>query len=480
MSASYSLLQEPWIPAADQSGAVTFFGIRSLLEQAHRLQRISDPSPMVEYGLYRLLVVFLMDALRPQDEEELEALLDAGRFDMDMIDQYIAMCQEEGVSFDLFDSKRPFLQAPYCAQWDKETKPVSVLDYTIPTGNNHTHFDHRRSGEIALSFGQAARLLPALQLFCTAGVQNYPSGVNGAPPYFSVIQGENLFETLVSSLLIMDDIHIKFDTPPVIWRSDIPVEPKKLVARTSWLYGMLFPARRVLLIPDEANHCVSQVYLSQGMNYTAADLWTDPHVAYRVNKQGRFPWRPDYKRAVWRNFNDLIETDHTPQIVRQYKTYIGRGNLLHILLYGVQTNQASYISAIYYDLKLPLAIIENPTASEFVRGAIAQAETLERALKNTLTHPDIPPSTVSQAVQRYYDSCGKLLLHMCDTQMTGAGTDWRALNEMWLDAISKYACDELDKAMELTSLRGKSLMEVTKQHSILFAELRKQKERRTL
>lgn len=108
MSASYLLLKEPWIPATDQNGTVTFFGIRSLLEQAHRLQRISDPSPMVEYGLYRLLVVFLMDALRPQDEDKLEELLDTGQFDMDRIDAYIAMCQEEGSTFDLFDPERPF------------------------------------------------------------------------------------------------------------------------------------------------------------------------------------------------------------------------------------------------------------------------------------------------------------------------------------------------------------------------------------
>lgn len=480
MSASYLLLKEPWIPATDQNGTVTFFGIRSLLEQAHRLQRISDPSPMVEYGLYRLLVVFLMDALRPQDEDKLEELLDTGQFDMDRIDAYIAMCQEEGSTFDLFDPERPFLQTPFCAQWDKEMKPVSVLDYTIPTGNNHTHFDHRRSGEIALSYGQAARLLPALQLFCTAGVQGYPSGVNGAPPYFSIIQGESLFETLIFSLLIMDDIRIKFADPPVIWRSDIPIEPKKPMAQTSWLYGMLFPARRVLLIPNEANRCVAQIYLSQGMNYTATDLWTDPHVAYRVNKQGRFPWRPNQERAVWRNINDLIESNHTPLIVRQYKKYIGRSNLLHILLYGVQTDQASYITALHYDLKLLSSIIENPEAGDFVRSAITQAETLERALKGALTHPDIPPSTVFQATQNYYDRCGKMLLDMCGTQMTGEDTDWGSLNQAWLDTISKYACDALNAAMERISLRGKSLVEVTKQLRILFAEIRKQNERTKL
>ena len=50
------------------------------LERAHLLSEIQDPSPMVEYSVYRLLIVFLMDMLRPEDEEVLEELLDEVRF----------------------------------------------------------------------------------------------------------------------------------------------------------------------------------------------------------------------------------------------------------------------------------------------------------------------------------------------------------------------------------------------------------------
>ena len=38
-------------------------------------------------------------------------------------------------------------------------------------------------------------MMLAAQIFCTAGAQGYPSNVNGAPPWFTLIRGKNLFQT---------------------------------------------------------------------------------------------------------------------------------------------------------------------------------------------------------------------------------------------------------------------------------------------
>lgn len=66
------------------------------LERAHLLSEIQDPSPMVEYSVYRFLIVFLMDMLRPEDEEVLEELLDEGQFDWDTIQRYVRQCETGG------------------------------------------------------------------------------------------------------------------------------------------------------------------------------------------------------------------------------------------------------------------------------------------------------------------------------------------------------------------------------------------------
>ena len=199
MSASFDILTEPWIPVVEPGGGQRELGLLDVLERAHTFQAVRDASPLVEYSLYRFLILFLMDALRPEDGFSLSELLEEGCFAPDTIRSYVSLCRSEGVSFDLFDRERPFLQTNYRPEWDREPKPVSTLNYAIPHGNNHIHFDHQRE-QIAYTPGQALRMLLAAQIFCTAGAQGYPSNVNGAPPWFSLICGENLFETLVFSM----------------------------------------------------------------------------------------------------------------------------------------------------------------------------------------------------------------------------------------------------------------------------------------
>ncbi|MBE6998381.1 MAG: type I-E CRISPR-associated protein Cse1/CasA, partial [Ruminococcaceae bacterium] len=99
MKASFSVLDQAWIPVVSLDGEEKFLGIRQVLEHAHELREISSASPLEEYSVYRFLGLFLMDALRPETELHIEDLLDAGRFDMKQVEAYIALCESEGVSF---------------------------------------------------------------------------------------------------------------------------------------------------------------------------------------------------------------------------------------------------------------------------------------------------------------------------------------------------------------------------------------------
>ena len=113
MKATFNVLDRGWIPVVCEDGTRKLLGIRQALAQAHTLREISDPSPLDEYSLYRFLGLFLMDALRPEEKEDIEDLLQDGKFDMGKIEAYITQCQSEGVSFDLFDEERPFLQSKF-------------------------------------------------------------------------------------------------------------------------------------------------------------------------------------------------------------------------------------------------------------------------------------------------------------------------------------------------------------------------------
>ena len=389
MGASFDILRKPWVPAVDAAGQTMELGLLETLERAHELQAIQTASPMEEYSVYRFLIVFLMDALRPEDgEEDIGGLLEAEQFDMEAIQDYLTQCRKEGVSFDLFDAERPFLQTTYVEAWDREAKPVSTLDYTIPNGNNHIHFDHRRN-EISYTPGKALRMLLTAQNFCTAGAQGYPSNVNGAPPWFALIQGETLFQTLVLGMIGTDEILLPFDEPPVLWRNKKEITAKQEVAKTSWLYGMLFPARRIHLLPDETGERVSDVYLSQGLNYVVTNVWKDPHVPYRTTDKGRFNWKPNDDETIWRNLTYLLDEKDTPQIVEQRKSLNLDEETIHLVLYGVQTNKASYLRQQRHDLRLPVQLIGNEPAERFIHRYIERAEQLGKALYRSLNQEEI-------------------------------------------------------------------------------------------
>ena len=454
----FDLITEPWIPVVNGDDTISYLGIWDALQTASKSKGISDASPLVEFGLYRLLSVFLMDALRPEDQFELEDLENAGQFDMAKIQNYIEQCQAEGASFDLFDPERPFLQSPYDKAWDKEKKPVTYLDCRVPTGNNHVHFDHLQESRV-FSYAEAARYLPVLPLFVTAGAQGYPSTINAAPPYFTVIKGSNLFETLVHLLLPVDEID-DFDSVPVYWRCNKPVVPKKQVAHTSWLYGMLFPARRVLLIPESDG--VREIYYSQGENFCEPGNWTDPHVTYRFGKTGRFPWRPNGAKAVWRNLSDLIniEDQHAPKIMALYRR-LHEGSLedVHVCLYGVQTSNASFLDLAYHDMQIPASLLQAGKAL-LVEQCILGAEKMAKNMAGALSCHGISAATLQESVQSFYQRCETKLWAFCRSELTMEAVEEDTAQARWDLVLYELGKEIVEQTLNRLSLTGQAWLEV--------------------
>lgn len=470
VNASFNILTQPWIPVSEGNGTTKEVGLLEVLEQAHTFCGIQDSSPMVEYSVYRFLIVFLMDMLRLEDEEAVDELLEEGRFDPGIVHDYVNQCQEEGVRFDLFDPEHPFLQTRYRQDWDREPKSVSTLDYSIPNGNNHIHFEHKRE-KVVYTPGKALRMMLTAQIFCTAGAQGYPSNVNGAPPWFTLIRGKNLFQTLVFGMIGTDRINLPLDHPPVLWRNFEEVVSKEKIAKTSWLFGMLFPARRIRLIPDESGESVSSVYFSQGMNYEVTDTWTDPHVTYRYNKKGRFNWKPSSDETIWRNLTDIIDTNgkHATQIVEQYKELDHSDQWLTLVIYGVQTNQASYMRVQRHDLQIPKGLLGNETALRFIRNYLDQSERLAQALYKTLAQEEISEESRIQAKQRYYAICEQNLWSMFEA-LTQPEFDYEANKTMAVRRQCDAAADCVDWTLRQLTLRGKVMLQVMNQRQKMLGK----------
>ena len=472
MRPSFNVLDAPWIPVVTLDGTKELLGIRETLNRAQELKEISAVSPLEEFSVYRFLSVFLMDALRPKRTSAIRKLLKQGCFDMEQIEEYISLCEEEGVSFDLFDEERPFMQS--VPQEKLTAKPITNIDYFLPSGNNHLHFNHERIEMHSVSAAQAIRLLLALQQFCTSGLQG-PSGVNGAPPYFGVVKGNTLFETLVYTLVPTQTIDIPFDEPPVIWRSSEVVVTKKEVAKTSWLRGMLFPARIVKLVLPDENMRVTQVYLGAGEDYKHKDNWTDPFVSYRFVKT-RVPLRPQREKPVWRNFNDFININgnQASQLVTQY-IRISDSPYTQVTLYGVATDNAKYLDVMRHDLRFRSDIAENDEIVKLIKRCIESAEQIAKKLKSCLRKENVVPESVAQdAVSRFYGCCEEQFWKLCEECMSEETIQEQYRN--WCRMIGQSAKDAYSNALVNVNLRGKELRKAAVQQKWLFTEIKKIKE----
>ena len=409
------------------------------LEQAHTRKSVDGNNPMETYSLYRFLCTFLMAALRPGVIEDKIALLERGRFPMEQIGEYLRICREDGVSFDLFDEKRPFLQSPYDPAYDSEKnlKSAANLDCTRASGNNAIHFDHTMEKDVSLAPAQAARGLLAAQLFCTAGLKG-PSNVNGAPPLFYLPEGKNLFETLALSLAYVpdeDDEDSEDAGEPELWRSRSPIVPKAPVERTSILYGMLFPSRRIRL--TEQDGMVKKIYYQPGLRFTGFSGWSDPHVAYRfvADKKGqvsRIPLKPSQSKEPWRNISTLLADFQgtAPAVLRDCSRIAERSGAyqMRILSFGTVTNQASYLDADQGGIRLDARIAEDAVKSSLAVHAVERAEIMGSALKKALQHmisrdgKAAREAVVQRFLHRYYALCEEKFYHFCDA-LAAAATD---------------------------------------------------------
>ena len=230
-------------------------------------------------------------------------------------------------------------------------------------------------------------------------------------------------------MIYRDQIKVPFDDPPVFWRNTAVVESKKAVAQTSWLYRMLFPARRIHLLPRE-DGTVAELYFSQGMNYLDPANWRDPHVTYWLTQERRSNWKPKTEVAVWQNLANLIDTEHqcTPQVLSNYKSSDSEAMVV-LQLYGVATNQASYLQSEKCAPRLPLGIVGNDVAEGFVQSFIDTAKLLATTVYRALKHKRDPGGVPQARVRWFYAASEQSLFQVLDLLCDSRADPMKLLQE---------------------------------------------------
>ena len=205
----YDLLCEPWLTCVGRDGGRRPYALCDLLADAHSIKEVAEPSPLVTFGAYRLLLA-VVHWLKPiRTARDWRSAWDAGRFPQSLLDDLTS----KGVGrFDLFDGTAPFYQHPAEATGG----PVSVAYVApeLPSGVNINHFCHVYDEQHAFCPGCAAKGLILLPAFAPALTWCYPASINGSPPLYVMPTGQDLFSTLMLNLPVGESGDLWGEPPP--------------------------------------------------------------------------------------------------------------------------------------------------------------------------------------------------------------------------------------------------------------------------
>ena len=214
----FNIINDPWLDVLYTNHERKTIGLREAIRDAHLIRCVKTETSLyvTEASIRIFLIAFVSDMLNSTSKKRLEPdgeLLDFylhGRFDMDIFDSYVRMCEEEGTSFDVFDEERPLLQTELETAkkvFKKDNlKPVADLDPTVPTGNNSVFFTKKCRSEVpendvSMTPGEYwIKLLTFQTALSPTGGSGYTPGrfVTFSPLYLFP-EGKTLFDTLFLS-----------------------------------------------------------------------------------------------------------------------------------------------------------------------------------------------------------------------------------------------------------------------------------------
>ncbi len=267
-------------------------GIRDALNFAGQIREIYDTSPLVTFGIHRLLLAILHAANVHGENADIQHGADKY---LDSVVDGVRMRDR----FDLFNTKHPFLQnAQLSSKWaeQKNWKGASTLYMELPKGSNIAHFRHQKDGLAALTPAACARGILLQSTHPGQSGRGFKDAINHSTPVYAIPLASTLDQTLRLNL------HSCRQCPA--WAnarqaSDAPVwenKPRKTGA-VGYLEGLFWPARAVLLQQPQ-NGFVGWIIYDQGQ--ASEDInagpnpkrfWNDPHATVvRPKKDKRREW----------------------------------------------------------------------------------------------------------------------------------------------------------------------------------------------
>ncbi len=379
---------QPWIPVELNDNSFKQVSIFQALKDAHNITAIRAATPTETFGISRLLITILTDIYRPKRWDDVDEIRQQGFIPSSKLEEYYNTCLAEGSSFDLFDTKRPFLQYVF-SDADKPTpRPIGTLLDHIPTGNNVPHFVH--SSENSHIF-DVARCLQAL---CVIPFyekhkrgRKVTTGINGTPPIYYLYNGDTLFDTLIVSIIPLKAVsYQEFGLP--IWREKNYYDKQNII-KPELLHGLFSAPIKVQLIPSNDRNLIEEIFIiDQGINYKDV-VWKDPHVAYNLGKKGEsIPLRARAARAVWRDLPIIIQPNALTFLFDWRNRSIKKDLIAYAKINELKGTVFMAVNQFVEELKIPQIFLDNEHKRQYYANAITLSDDISKdcgnALKRTL------------------------------------------------------------------------------------------------
>ena len=337
----YCLLDEPWIRVMKPDCSVQEVTLQEVFEHAHEYHSLAGEMPTQDIAMLRFLLAIVHTALSPIDAEgnrtvfeNADAALDfyedlwkQGKFPYERIQNYLLEWKER---FYLFHPVYPFWQVPEAKIGTEGS--AAKLNGEISESSNKQKLFSKRSGneKNILSYAEAARWILHLNAFDDASAKPKQKGVKLPSPGTGWLgklgliyaEGDNLFETLVLNMVLLDNHQQCWGVNKPSWERENPRSDERIEIPIPDNQAELLSTqfRRILLIRRECENTVSGYTVLGGDFFDECNAYAEQmtlwrHVAAKGADPERYtPKRYDPGRQIWREFPSLIFGDDKTRI----------------------------------------------------------------------------------------------------------------------------------------------------------------------
>ena len=427
MTASFNLLDEPWIRVTRLDGAPDEVSLLSLFREATDIAGIHGEIASQDAAVLRLLLAICHRAMDgPEDLDVWEEYWrDPGSLGRDAVDHL----ERHRERFDLRDPDRPFFQVAGIHAASGRTSGLESLIVDVPNGN--PFFTTRiAEGLDSIGWAEAARWLVHVHAFDPSGIRTgavgdpqvkggkgYPIGPGWTGQIGTVtVVGENLERTLLLNTVVCEDLDGLNGVDPTRDLAPWEREPDGPAGShdprpTGPVHCYTWQTRRVLLHGDDDG--VTGLFLGNGDKATPQNRYlVEPMTAWRYSEpQSKKLKAPVYMprklptdRAFWRGLSTLVAQlspkttvkgagevtkYRSPGVVSfyqdlMYHEIVPASGLIPLHAVGIEYGSSESTVAELVDdvLSLPAGLLdpENRRLLAVVRGAMEETEKVADAL----------------------------------------------------------------------------------------------------